>query len=24
MLGVSKEDLMLPVRDGADQDELTP
>lgn len=24
MLGVTKEDLMLPVRDGADQDELTP
>jgi preprotein translocase subunit SecF len=24
MLGVSKEDLMLPVRDGADQDEFTP
>lgn len=24
MLGVTKEDLMLPVRDGADQDELAP
>ena len=24
MLGVTKEDLMLPVRDGADQDEFTP
>ena len=24
LLGISKEDLMIPVKEGADQEELTP